>query len=381
MKQLQIGYFSARSPYNRRLWSGTPYYMYKMLEKHCGSVTYLGEIPSILTKVGKLTNGILSLVSKRYNYGHSRALAWQYKKAIERQLQGKQFDILFTQAIPEAAYLDTSIPIVLTTDATLRGLFGYYSYFSNVFKWSERESLEVEGAAFRNASLLLFSSDWAANHAQEDYNFSPQKIQVVQLGASFDHIPSREDLMDVQKDGTTCRLLFVGVEWDRKGGPIVFEAFQELRRRHIDAELIICGVVPPAKYRHDKMRVIPFLDKNDPAAQQKLRELFFHSDFFFLPTRAESYGVVFAEASAFGLPIISTNTGGVPTVVVEGVNGHLLPIDADALAYAELIASLLSDRERYSSLRQSARYYFEQNLNWDTWGKRVRSHIYEVLGR
>ena len=89
---------------------------------------------------------------------------------------------------------------------------------------------------------------------------------------------------------------------------------------------------------------------------------------------------MFSEASAFGLPIISTNTGGVPTVVVTGINGYLLSLEATAKKYADTIVSLYNDRVGYEQLRISARDFFEQKLNWDVWGKNVRKHIYDTIG-
>ena len=379
-KRLKIGYISAKNPLNRRLWSGIPYYMFKMLEKHCGDVTYLGEVNTPLMFLGKATNGILSLIKKRYNYGHCKLLASIYKKEIERQLHGKQFDILFTQATTESAFLKTDIPIVLATDATLSGLVNYYAYYSNFLKFSVRESLQVEGAAFKNSTLLLLSSEWAAKHAVENYNVPADKVKVLNLGANLENIPDRRDVLSRKKNNEKCKLLFIGVEWERKGGPIAFDTLIELRRLGVNAELTICGVIPPKQYKHEHMKYLPYLDKKDPNTQNIMRELYLDADFFLLPTRAESYGIVFSEASAFGLPIISTNTGGVPTVVVTGINGYLLSLEATAKEYADTIVSLYNDRVGYEQLRISARDFFEQKLNWDVWGKNVRKHIYDTIG-
>jgi glycosyltransferase involved in cell wall biosynthesis len=128
------------------------------------------------------------------------------------------------------------------------------------------------------------------------------------------------------------------------------------------------------------MTIIPFLDKNDPKQAELLARLFLESDFLLLPTRYECYGVVFCEAAAFGLPVITTDTGGVSGVVREGENGHLLPGEAGGADYARLIAEIYRDDERYYQLVRQSRSVFEERLNWDVWAQTVKQLLAEKLG-
>jgi glycosyltransferase involved in cell wall biosynthesis len=93
------------------------------------------------------------------------------------------------------------------------------------------------------------------------------------------------------------------------------------------------------------------------------------ASFLFVPTRQDCSPMVFAEANSYGVPVISTRTGGVPDVVHEGENGHLLPPSAGAEEYAHLIWAIWSDRERYNCLRKSSWRRFNETLNWDSWLK------------
>lgn len=83
------------------------------------------------------------------------------------------------------------------------------------------------------------------------------------------------------------------------------------------------------------------------------------SDFLLLPTRAESYGIVFCEASAFGIPSITTDVGGVSGVVHNGKNGYTLPYSANGHDYAHMIAEVWSDEKRYSELSLTSRNEFD----------------------
>jgi glycosyltransferase involved in cell wall biosynthesis len=74
--------------------------------------------------------------------------------------------------------------------------------------------------------------------------------------------------------------------------------------------------------------------------------------------------MTYAEASAFGLPSITTATGGIPGVVADGINGYCLPLSAPAAQYADLIEGILADRERYQKLACASFQRFEERLNW-----------------
>src|SRR5581483_5051131 len=178
-----------------------------------------------------------------------------------------------------------------------------------------------------------------------------------------------------------CRLLFIGTNWERKGGPIAYETLLKLEEMGIQATLTVCGSVPPAHISHERMTVIPFPDKNDEQQRKMLEQLYIDADFLLFPTRNDCYGIVVCEASAYGLPVLASATGGVPGVVREGENGFLLPYEADGAAYAALIAEVYADDRRYAELVRSSRVTFDTLLNWDAWGNAVKSLIAEMVGR
>jgi glycosyltransferase involved in cell wall biosynthesis len=105
------------------------------------------------------------------------------------------------------------------------------------------------------------------------------------------------------------------------------------------------------------------------------------ADFLILPTRNEAFGIVFCEAAAFGLPVITTHTGGVPEVVRDGENGYVLPVEARGESYAQMIADIYQNEQRYLHLVQSSRGAFEERLNWDVWGCRVHDILVKECAR
>jgi glycosyltransferase involved in cell wall biosynthesis len=380
MRRLKIGYISRKDPRNIRSWSGTPYFIVKSLDNHVGDVTYLGEIRTPLHSLGKIINSMLYPLNLRYNYAHSIPLARTYAKKIKILVHHKPFDIIFTHGSTEIALMETDIPIILTSDATFSALEQYYNYFSNILKFSSQQSKQIEKLAFDKAALLLFASNWAARHAHEDYNINESKINIIQYGANLDQTPGKTMFLNRKTNLNKCKLLFIGVDWFRKGGDIAFETMIELNKIGIHTELIVCGTMPPKSIKHNNLTVIPFLHKNNADDKQKLLELYSNADYFILPTRSECAGVVFCESSAFGLPILATNTGGVSSYVQDNINGYLLPLEAKGKDYADIIYRIHTNQEAYNSLSQSSRKLFEDKLNWDVWGINVRKLISEKLG-
>ena len=167
--------------------------------------------------------------------------------------------------------------------------------------------------------------------------------------------------------------MFIGKDWHRKGGNIAFETLISLLNMGIDAELVMLGCIPPEEINNERLKVIPFLNKNNPEERDQLNQLFLQSHFFIFPTRADCSPIVICEANAFGLPVITTDVGGISTIIKNGKNGYMLPLDASSDQYASLIANNFGDRTVYEELVKSSREQYDQYLNWDKWAEAIHS--------
>lgn len=382
--RLKIALLTANTLQDRKRssWGGTVDHIALTLGKHCGDVYFIDQIPSKGRLVGKIAHKLTRIVLKKnYLYNHTFSLARKYAKVVAPQLAGRSFDIIIAPSGgTEIAFLETDIPIVLIEDANFALLYNYYAEYSNLIKRSAYEVDTLERMAIQRASLILHPSERAAQATIKRYGANTRKVRAVPFGANFEEGPSLEMVM-AKKKSDRCQLLFLGVDWERKGGEIAFQTLLKLEEMGIQAHLIICGCTPPARLSHERMTVIPFLNKSDPEQRVQLERLFETSDFFFLPTRSECYGMVFCEASAYGLPVITTNTGGVSGAVTNGENGFMLPLSAEAVDYAGVIAKVYRDDQLFAELVRSSRAAFDERLNWDAWGVAVRKLLVEMLDR
>lgn len=367
---MKIGFAARWSPLDKRSWSGTSYYSFQQIRKNFETEIYhykwTWRVREWLTTQKSFNR---KLFGKQTSVEFLRSYAKYFSHQLEKDLKKKPVDVLFVSASSQLiAYLDTRIPIVYMTDATFQQLQGYYPNFSNLPEYNVRQGIELDKKAFLKSSHCLLASEWNKRSAVDDYGVEASRVTVSPCGANLDNIPS-SDSLNYEASGK-LRLLFLGVEWERKGGDIVLDSFRQLKKKNYNPQLYIIGCTPPVDLSNEKdITVIPFLDKNNEQELRKLEEIYRNTDLLFLPTRAECAGVVFSESSAYGIPSITTDTGGVTTYVKNGVNGYTLPMEADGKDYADQIENIFRDKSLIQQLKRSSRQYFDEYLSWENWGK------------
>ena len=197
-----------------------------------------------------------------------------------------------------------------------------------------------------------------------DYGVAPAAIRVLPLGPNIS-----SDVIDRFKPtksadfGSGVRLLFIGADWDRKGGPIVLEIKRHLDSRGIPCELFLVGDCPTDIPHGNGIHVFGRLNKSDKKQLEEMCRLYESAHFFVLPTSAEAYGIVFSEAQAFGCPSLTYAVGGTQTAVLNGITGFTLPLGAGAVDFAERICSLVRDPDNTSSDVLNCRTRYETEAN------------------
>jgi glycosyltransferase involved in cell wall biosynthesis len=311
------------------------------------------------------------LTGKRYQYGWSIATACWYAWLFGRKLARQQFDLLVAPAsFTEIAYLRTQVPIVYIEDSTLTQLIDFYPGLTGLLPISKSELNHLEKRALAQASLVCYSSEWAAQSAIHDYGIPSSKIAVIPFGSNYPNPPGREQALQHHRasDGI-CRLFLLGGEWGRKGGAIAYDAMVALQKMGVPATLTVVGCCPPdpENYPNQDFHTVPFLNMGDPTDQAQLHELFSNADFFLMPSRAECAAIAFCDANAFGLPVLTTDVGGISSFVQQGINGYMLPLSATGEDFARHIRGIFADPVLYQRLRQQSRELYERVLNWDVW--------------
>ena len=375
-KRAEIAFYCLNDPMDKRSWSGIPYYLGQTLQKHIGDVDFLGpvRVPWLLEKIMRGTMKFTRYVLKKeylpqYSLLKNLYASWYLKQ----RMKGKQYDFLLAPAAAsELAFLSTDIPVIYFGDATFKAYSSTYdTVFNKVTAFTKWEGNYLEKRSLEKSALIILTSRWAAQSAITDYGIPASKIVVMPFGANIDDAPGRDAIFSKEAN-KTLTLLFLAVDWERKGGAIALAALEQLHAMGIRAKLVVCGCEPPAETTHPFMEVIPFIDKNLPADYGLFVQLFLSVHFLLLPTRADCTPLVNNESGAYGVPVITTDVGGVADTVENGVNGYCLPLKAGGEVYAKLIAEIFADKDRYHQLVRASRERYEQELNWDTWAEQFQ---------
>ena len=385
LRRIKIAYLTVNDPLDKRSWSGITYYLGQSLQRNVGDVDFLGPVQfpgwvhKILRAVAKFTRIVFK---KEYNTKYSLLLSWYAARALRKKMKGKKYDcVVAPAASTEFSFFPSDLPSVYVSDTTFRLISNYYkNEFEKISSFSRWEGDLLEKRSLQKSSFIIFSSHWAEQSAMQHYHIPAEKILVQPLGANMDFVPDARNIFEKEKN-PVLTLLYLAVEWERKGGRIAFDALQHLKKMGVDAKLIICGCTPPDGIADERMEVIPFLNKNKKEDHEQFIHLLSSSHFLLLPTRADCSLLVACESNAYGMPAIATITGGVPDVVKDGINGYCLPYEAPGSAYAERIAEIFGDKQRYHDLVRSSRLRFEEQLNWDKWAEGFsRMYRLHVLG-
>ena len=266
--------------------------------------------------------------------------------------------------------IKTDKPVIYHSDATFELINNYYLH--NMYQWNERQAEYMEKTGLNKATLHLSSSAWRQDSIINHYGISAEKCRELEYGPCVETDGIRSHSFG---DGI-LRILFMGVDWERKGGDIAVETVRLLNERGIKTQLIIVGLhrIPESCRGENYIDFRGYLNKNIPEQYDELKQIFSLSELLLLPTKAECSAVVFCESQHYGLPVITYDTGGVGSYVVNGVSGYRLPEGAPAEAFADKIEQIIKDGEQ-PKLSTGALQYAQNKLTWSNWTECLKEYF------
>ncbi len=373
-RDLRIGFVSIQDATDIHTWSGIPAQVLASLRKMDVQV----ELFSPLSQKSKYLLAPIKAIARMHktnvSLDHYSLVTKSYARQIERAMRERPVDVIVSTSSIPIAMLRCPQPILFWTDAVFHGMHGYYpGAFAGLTSKAIGRAKRQDVAALNNCSVAAYASEWAASTARQLTD--PKKVHILPFGASFDVQHTASDIAEWAKckrreRPRACELLFIGVEWYRKGGAVAVETARILNERGMRTTLTIVGCDPPGPVP-EYVRPLGFISKSTTEGLKKMESLLRDSDLFILPTIAEAAGIVFCEASAFGIPSLSYATGGVPDYVRDGVNGACLPVGTPAEGFANAAQGILQDAGRYEALCLSAFDEYVNRLNWDSSVRRL----------
>jgi glycosyltransferase involved in cell wall biosynthesis len=261
---------------------------------------------------------------------------------------------LIVQTVP-ALVLDASVRYAVYTDRVgLEGAADGSQHRSRTTPgWTRREA-----ALLRGAEAVFVMGPSTKRVLIERYGLPENRVEVVGAGPNLELSSASQ-----KRDGK--RLLFVGLDWERKGGPVLLEAFERIRAADSEVVLTVAGGGPseslPPGVRH--------VGKVRPA---ELERLYDTSDVFVLPTRMEAFGIVLVEALIKGLPCVHSTVGNQRWIVEDA--GISVPPD-DPLALADALLDVIGNYSDFHARALARGGTLRQTMSWQTVADRIAERL------
>ena len=268
--------------------------------------------------------------------------------------------------VPLVAHIEYPIRYVLS-----HPLFAQNYGFGGMDEAAKAESVEGERRFSNACRLVLTNSPWTAKLHVES-GVDPDRLRIITPPGNL----AREVV--TERDGSARKILFVGRNWEVKGGDQLVEAFKIVRDTVREATLTIVGCTPPRGVASlPGVRVLGLLDMGCPADRETLAQEYRSATVFCMPSRIESTGMVFIEAASYGLPVIMRRI----VQTEELYPDHLFPKvdDDDPVALANLISRDLEFDQSVRDRAEAARSFVHDRFGLEQFYRRIDALLDEMV--
>lgn len=226
------------------------------------------------------------------------------------------------------------------------------------------KALAFEHRVYSNLDHIFTMSEYLRQSFIDDFGVPERKVHAIGAGVNLDEIPTTSE-----KNYASKAIVFVGSDFERKGGMQLLQAFRIVRQRHGDASLHVIGpraLEIPTEVA-EGVTYHGFLSRRDAGQGETFEAVMRRACLFVLPSLYEPFGIAPLEAMLYEIPCVLSDAWAFPEMVSPGVNGALVePGSVDQLA--ETISELLDDPDKMKAMGQAAR---RRVLDCYTWGSVV----------
>ena len=374
MSKLKIAYITSENKGDVKYWSGSSYNIYKSLKKSHSEVIWYSTSNPLIYKILFLIEKFLAIFGVSYDRSRNIYVSKFYSKKINKFLNNSSVDCIIVHQCSLISFLETHIPIYIWTDLT----YDLYQkdYLKDKNSISIRNGNLLDSLALKKAKKVFYTSIYAKKNAIKKYDIDRKKIEVIPFGSNFEENLNKKNIFKIIKGRKISKkdeikFLSIGVEWHRKGMEDTIKIIGLLNKKGYNCSLSIVGCYPPKNTEIFKfVKLHGYLNKEIISQKNKLKKLYANSHFFILMSKAEALGVVFNEASSFGLPSIATNVGGISSVLDDNC-AIIVDKNENLKVIVNKILKVLNNTALYQKKSIASYSRYQNKNNWNIITKKL----------
>jgi glycosyltransferase involved in cell wall biosynthesis len=368
---LRLLILCAGDPEGERTFSGSARNLFRALER-LGCVYHKGNVTAGLTDSFSRGGRVIQMarrldflhIEPRYRWSRlaldansrrGRRIATEHPAFNACLMYGTNFDPRLD--FPTYCYLDATVAQVA------QARLWAYQHFSERHL---RKILDYQRSLFEHCRGVFPRTRWVAESLRQDFGVPEEKIHLASAGPNH----YAEPLPHGPYDRRT--ILFVGTQWELKGGPLIVEAFRRVRRQMPDAKLVVVGCRP--EIDEPGVEIVGRISKDSPGGLDRLLTLYSEASVLCIMSSFEAFGIVAVEAQNSFVPPVVPARFAFRETVVDGVTGRLVP-EYDPELLSKILLEMLSDPPQLERMGRAGHEHVRANYSWDIAAQRIVERV------
>jgi glycosyltransferase involved in cell wall biosynthesis len=257
------------------------------------------------------------------------------------------------------------IPHFIYTDHTTKTNILYPDINPKRYMRSESFIEKSETKIYEDATMIFPFGNLTKHSLINQYHIPEEKVVTVFAASN-----AANEYVENEQKYFSRNILFIGVDWERKGGPILVEIFQKVLEKFSDASLTIVGCNP-------KNISVPNCNIVGKIPLNSISKYYNAANVFCFPTMRDPFPNVIIEAMSYRLPIVANNIGGITDMIQNEYNGFL--INNNVNQYAEIICMLFANPERCKQIGENGFKFQKSHFSWDLVRKKMKEQIDRLI--
>lgn len=238
-------------------------------------------------------------------------------------------------------------------------------YYENSYLWDDKIIVKLNTEMY-DTDFFLVASDFVRDSIL-DLGIKMEQIFKIPYGAN---VESNNKTISFQND-SVIHFLFVGQVIYRKGITYALEAMTRLAPDQADFSVV--GPYNPHSWFIEKYNKYDNIHFVGPVTFDMMKGIYDKSTILLFPSLAEGMAQVGIEAMACGLPIICTYNSGLSDLVIDGVNGFIVP-ESNVDALFEKMLWIINNRNKLQEMSEKARLSASA-YSWDSYEIKIGAFI------